>query len=127
MSNEKVIQVTSETFAAEVDGAPGLVLADFWAPWCGPCRAVAPILDDIAEAYDGRVKVVKINTDDERDLARRHGVMSIPTLMFFRAGQLLERTVGVRSQADLSAMLDGFLHPQETQQTETEPEGQEEN
>ena len=126
MSNEKVIQVTSETFAAEVDGAPGLVLADFWAPWCGPCRAVAPILDDIAEAYDGRVKVVKINTDDERDLARRHGVMSIPTLMVFRAGQLLERTVGARSQADLSAMLDGFLLQQETHQTETEPEGQEE-
>jgi len=127
MASDKTIQATADSFAAEVTEAPGLVLVDFWAPWCGPCRAIAPVLDEIAEAYEGRVKVIKVNTDDERDLARRHSVMSIPTLLLFQDGQMAERMVGACSQADLSAALDKFLtlgNPAE--QTDAEPTGQEE-
>ena len=109
MASDAIIQATADSFAADVTGAPGLTLVDFWAPWCGPCRAVAPILDEIAEAYTGRVRVVKVNTDDERNLARQHNVMSIPTLMLFHEENLLERMVGMQSKETLSDVLDRYL------------------
>jgi thioredoxin 1 len=124
MINDTIIHAASGTFAAEVTEAPGLALVDFWAPWCGPCRAVAPVLDEIAAAYEGRVKVVKVNTDDERELARRHHVMSIPTLIVFQGGQERERLVGMQTKEELGSILDRYLA--QAEQPDAEIDGQEE-
>ena len=86
--------VTGETFESEVLKAPVPVLVDFWAAWCGPCKAIAPVVDEIASEYNGRLKVVKVNVDDHDQIAIRYNVRSIPTLMLFHDGQEVERLVG---------------------------------
>ena len=92
MSNVK--EVTSTSFAVEVLQSPVPVLADFWAPWCGPCRALAPTLDAVEQELLGKAKVVKINVDEQPELAVQFGVQSIPTLIIFRGGTVVERLVG---------------------------------
>ena len=99
MSN--AIAVTDETFDSEVLRSGTPVLVDFWAPWCGPCRAVAPVVDAIAEEFAGRLKVVKVNTDESGEVAMKYGIMSIPTLMLFKGGEAVERVVGARQKPDL--------------------------
>lgn len=89
----------------EVTGAPGLCLVDFWASWCGPCRMQAPILEELAMAHDGEVQVCKVDVDAEPALAERFGVMSIPTLVYFRDGRVIGKAVGVQSRAQLEAGL----------------------
>ena len=88
------MDVNSENFKQEVLDEKLPVLIDFWAPWCGPCQAVAPLVKRLAEANAGKLKVVKINTDDNPDLAAKYGIMSIPTLILFKAGQEIERVTG---------------------------------
>jgi len=88
------LAVTSENFTAEVLQSPLPVLVDFWAAWCGPCRAVAPTLDALAVEFAGRLKVVKLDVDEAGDVAGQFGVQSIPTLMLFKGGQPVERLVG---------------------------------
>jgi thioredoxin 1 len=85
-------------------------LVDFWAPWCGPCRAIGPVLEDLAKAYDGKVNVVKVNVDENPEVARKYMVRSIPTLLFVRDGQVNETLVGLRSRDQLTDLLDKNLN-----------------
>jgi thioredoxin 1 len=81
------------------------VVIDCWAPWCGPCRMLAPIIDELAEAYKGKIVFAKLNTDENQDTAAKYGIMSIPTLLLFKNGQLIDRIVGAMPRADLDAKL----------------------
>ncbi|MGH2376747.1 MAG: thioredoxin, partial [bacterium] len=105
----KPLAVTEETFEQEVSKAELPVLVDFWAEWCGPCRMVAPIVEELAGEYAGRVKVVKIDVDDNQRLAMRYSIMSIPTLGVFKGGKLVERIVGFMPKQELKRRLDGAL------------------
>ncbi|MCK5013567.1 MAG: thioredoxin [Candidatus Omnitrophica bacterium] len=97
-----VLNVTGQDFEGEVLKSDLPVLVDFWAEWCGPCRMVGPIVDEIAEELEGKLKVVKVNVDDAQDLAGNYQVMSIPTLLIFKGGELVEQIVGAVSKDVLS-------------------------
>ena len=99
------INLTTDPFEQEVLKADVPVLLDFWAPWCGPCRMLAPTVEEIAEEYDGRAKVCKVNVDEEEELAIRFGLASIPTLLVFRNGQLADTKVGFVPKEEIEAML----------------------
>ena len=101
--------VGTKDFAQEVEQEAGAVLVDFTATWCPPCRALAPVLESIAEQYAGRVKVVKVDVDENGDLANRFGVRGIPNLLVFKGGQVVNQAVGFQSEAQLSALLDNTL------------------
>jgi thioredoxin 1 len=102
-------QVTDSSFKQEVLESEVPVLVDFWAPWCGPCRMVAPVVDEIAEQYDGQVKVVKVNTDENPSVASQYGIRSIPTLMIFKGGQRVDMVVGAVPKTTLSNTLEKYL------------------
>lgn len=102
-------QVTDSTFKQEVLENEVPVLVDFWAPWCGPCRMVAPVVDEISEQYDGRVKVVKVNTDENPSVASQYGIRSIPTLMIFKDGQRVDMVVGAVPRTTLANTLEKYL------------------
>jgi thioredoxin 1 len=94
MPTEQVVSVSNDTWKAEVEKSNLPVVVDFWASWCGPCRMVSPIIDALGKKYQGKIKVVKVNVDDNQELAMRFGIMSIPTIMLFRNGQAVGTTVG---------------------------------
>jgi thioredoxin 1 len=98
--------LTAENFDQEVIKSSTPVLVDFWAEWCGPCKMVAPILDELASEYDGKVKVGKVNIDDHQSLASEYGIRAIPTLLLFKDGQVADQIVGLRSKRDFQAKLD---------------------
>ena len=99
------ITLTQDNFEAEVLNAPGTVLVDFWASWCGPCRMIAPVVAEIAEETAGRVKVGKVNVEEQPILANTYGIASIPTLLVFRGGEVVNTAVGVRPKAQIMEML----------------------
>jgi thioredoxin 1 len=101
--------VTDDTFEQEVIESAVPVLVDFWAPWCGPCRMVAPVVDEIAEQYAGQIKVVKVNTDDNPSVASKYGIRSIPTLMIFKGGQRVDMVVGAVPKTTLANTLEKYL------------------
>lgn len=96
------LTVTDETFAADVEQSPLPVLLDMWAPWCGPCRTLAPVLDDLAREFAGRVRVAKLNVDENPRTAARFGVQSIPTLLALKAGREVDRIVGVHPRSEIA-------------------------
>jgi thioredoxin 1 len=104
-----MLTLTEANFTDEVlkSGVP--VLVDFWAEWCGPCKMIAPILDEIAQEYDGRLKIGKVNIDDQQNLATQHGIRAIPTLLIFKDGQVADQIVGLRSKRDLKSNLDRVM------------------
>jgi thioredoxin 1 len=104
-----IIAITDQSFETEVMNAEIPVLVDFWAEWCGPCKMIAPVLDDIAKAYDGRLKVAKINIDENTQTPQKFGVRGIPTLMLFKNGELESTKVGAISKSQLTAFLDSHL------------------
>ena len=105
-----VVDADESTFEVEAKAQPTVVV-DLWAPWCGPCRIVSPMLDDLAQQYAGRLKVVKVNVDDNQGLARRFDAMSIPTLVVLRDGQVVDRVVGAPPQPQLEAQIARHLKP----------------
>ncbi len=105
----KPVAVTEQTFEQEVLQANLPVLVDFWAEWCGPCRLIAPIVEELAGEYAGRLKVVKVDVDDNQHLAMRYSIMSIPTLGVFKGGQMVERIVGYMPKAELKRRIESAL------------------
>ena len=104
-----VSEVTTSTWDDEVIKAQGLVMIDFWAAWCGPCRIISPTVEELSKEYGEKVKVLKLNTDENSDIASRYQVMGIPTLMFFKDGIKLDQIVGVVPKQFLKAKIDSFL------------------
>ena len=104
--SEKVKEVTASNFEAEVLQASQPVLVDFWAAWCGPCLALAPTVEALAEKYEGEAKVVKLNVDESPSIAARYGIRGIPTLVLFKGGEEAERSVGLTSKEALTSLLD---------------------
>ena len=102
-------KVVTESNIDEILAGPQPVLIDFWATWCGPCRALAPTVDEIASEYEGRVVVAKCNVDDCEDVAVRFGIRNIPTLMYFKDGQMVSRSAGLVSKADIEAKLAALI------------------
>ena len=105
----KTMAGTETNFDAEVLKSETLVIVDFWAPWCAPCRIVGPILDEIAEENDGKVKVVKVNVDENQALSQRYGIRGIPTMMFFKGGEQVDMTVGAAMKDRIQEKIDGLL------------------
>ncbi|MFN6396088.1 MAG: thioredoxin [Aphanizomenon sp.] len=101
--------VTDSTFKAEVLDSDVPVLVDFWAPWCGPCRMVGPVVDEIADQYGEKLKVVKVNTDENPQIASQYGIRSIPTLMIFKDGQKVDMVVGAVPKTTLSTTVEKYL------------------
>ncbi len=101
--------VTADSFEQEVLKSDVPVLVDFWAEWCGPCKMIAPHLDKIAADYGSKVKIVKVDIDEERSLAEKYRVESIPTLMFFKEGKLVDQMIGARPKIEITGKLDGLL------------------
>ena len=109
MSSDLIKHITDASFSGDVLASKVPVLVDYWAEWCGPCKAIGPILDDVSQAYDGRVTIAKMNVDENTDIPKEYGIRGIPTLMLFKDGKLAATKVGALSKAQLTAFLDGHL------------------
>lgn len=105
----QVNTVTSGTFESEVVGANEPVVVDFWAEWCQPCKMLSPVLDKVADSYAGKLKVVKCNVDENQDVAAKYGVMSIPNLIFFKDGQVVNQAVGYMNEGQLTSKIEEVL------------------
>ena len=102
----KYIELTSENFDITKEG---VALVDFWAPWCGPCRMIAPIIEELANDYEGKAKICKVNTDEAQDLAVQFGVRSIPTILFFKDGEIAAQMIGAQSKQAIADKLNSLL------------------
>jgi thioredoxin 1 len=107
MASENVVEFTDENFESEVLKSSTPVLVDFWAEWCMPCRMLAPTIEKIAKDYQGKVKVGKLDTDANRDVAAKYSISAIPTVILFREGQVAQKFVGLRKEQEFKAALDG--------------------
>ena len=109
MSSDLIQHTTDAGFDSDVLKSDQPVLVDYWAEWCGPCKMIAPILDDVSKDYQGRLKIAKMNVDENRDVPAKYGIRGIPTLMLFKGGQLAATKVGALSKAQLTAFIDSHL------------------
>lgn len=107
---EGVLDVTSSTWDSEVIKAQGLVMVDFWAAWCAPCRMVSPTVEELAKEYQGKMKFMKLNTDENSDIASKYNIMGIPTLMFFKDGRTVDSIVGAIPKQQLKTKIDSSEH-----------------
>jgi len=109
MASEKVLQLSKDNFEQEVTNSEIPVLVDFWATWCGPCRMLGPIIDEIGGMFEGKAKIAKVNVDEQKELASKFQVMSIPTILIFKKGEMVEKMVGLRNKEALEAALNKYL------------------
>ena len=103
----KYIELTGANFEATL--AEGVSLVDIWEPWCGPCRMIAPVIEELAEDFDGKANICKVNTDEEQDIAVKFGIRSIPTIMFFKNGEMVDQVVGAQSKQALAEKINALL------------------
>lgn len=103
----KYIELTSANFDATI--SKGVSLVDFWAPWCGPCRMIAPVIDELAGDFEGKANICKVNTDEEQDLAVKYGIRSIPTILFMKDGQVVDQLIGASSKQALTDKINSLL------------------
>ncbi|HNF49841.1 MAG TPA: thioredoxin [Chitinophagales bacterium] len=103
------LQLTTENFKEKALAENTVALVDFWAEWCGPCRLIGPVVEELATEYDGKAVIAKVNVDVEGDIAGDYGIMSIPTLLFFKNGQLVDKHVGVAAKSELKKKLDALI------------------
>jgi thioredoxin 1 len=109
MAAANIVTLTQENFGKEALQSAQPILVDFWAEWCGPCKMLAPILDELAAEYDGKVRIGKVNIDEHQQLAAQFGIRSIPTLLIFKQGQVADQIVGLRSKKDLKGAFDRVI------------------
>jgi thioredoxin 1 len=103
--SDKITHLTSDTFKAAVSAATTPLLVDFWAPWCGPCKAIAPVLDELATEFDGKISIAKVNIDENEAIAAEFGIRAIPTMLLFKGGRVIEQIVGLMPKATLKTKL----------------------
>ena len=104
-----VVELTDAEFEATVNSSEKPVLVDFWAPWCGPCKMLAPVIEEIADTYAGKATICKMDTDDQREAAMQYGITAIPTLILFKNGQIEKKWVGLTSKRDITEAIDELL------------------
>ena len=107
--SDLVVSVTNDTFDQEVIKASTVVMVDFWATWCGPCKIVAPVVEELAKEYEGKAKFAKVNTDENADLSTKYNIRGIPTLIFFKDGEVKDQIVGAVPKAQLKTKIDSLL------------------
>ncbi|HEX7365347.1 MAG TPA: thioredoxin [Dehalococcoidia bacterium] len=110
--SENIINIDHNSFEKAVLQAPIPVLVDFWAPWCGPCKAVAPVIDELSKEYKGKIEFTKVNVDDSPFIASKYGVMSIPTIMIFKGGKPMQHAIGYQPKEQLKKLLENVLAKQ---------------
>jgi thioredoxin 1 len=103
--SDKIANLTADTFKSAVDTASTPLLVDFWAPWCGPCKAIAPVLDELATELEGKISIAKVNIDENESIAAEYGIRAIPTMLVFKGGKVIEQIVGMLPKAALKAKL----------------------
>jgi thioredoxin 1 len=103
--SDKITHLTTETFKAAVSSSATPLLVDFWAPWCGPCKAIAPVLDELAAEFDGKISIAKVNIDENESIAAEFGIRAIPTMLLFKGGRVIEQIVGLLPKAALKTKL----------------------
>lgn len=106
MAADNIVNLSDDNFESEVISSDVPVVVDFWAEWCGPCKMLGPVLDELADAYDGKVKIGKVNVDENQQLAGKYGISSIPQLFFFKGGEVVNQIGGLRSKTDLASAFD---------------------
>lgn len=108
MASPLIVALNQENFAKEVLQSTQPVMVDFWAEWCGPCKMISPLLDELATEYDGKVKIGKVNADEQQELSAQYGINALPTLLFFKNGQVVNQIRGAKSKRDFKSALDGI-------------------
>ena len=107
--SDSIVTSTTASWDKDVIGHEGLVLVDFWAVWCGPCKMIAPTIEELSKEYEGKLKVVKLNTDENPDIASKYKIMGIPTLIFFKNGEKVDQMVGAVPKPQIKSKIDSFL------------------
>ena len=107
--SKKVLELNVNDFDQEVMSSDRLVVVDFWAQWCGPCKILSPIMDNLSETFENKVKIAKVNVDEQPELTTRFKIMSLPTILFFKDGEIIEKIAGMRNEADLQKTIERHL------------------
>ena len=109
MASDAIIELSDSTFESEVVNSDVPVLVDFWAPWCGPCRAIAPIVEEISSSYEGKIKVGRMNVDENQSTTMKFGIRSIPTIIMFKGGEAVDQIIGAVPKGEIERVVDKYL------------------